>query len=856
MLGWAKRDPARYRTPGTIHDSGGRMAAASFGSIPLRYAWRSLRRAPVFTGTVVGTLALGVGAVTATFSIMNAVLLRPLPYPESDRLVSMGHPAPGLKIGDVGQSLGTYFTYRRLGTAFDETGLHTTTSLSIADPAGGASAERVSGGTITPSVLRVLRVTPLLGRGFTDDEGRRNAAAVVLLSEELWRRRFGADRSIVGRTVQVDGRETEVVGIMPSAFDFPNYRVQAWIPLLLNEAATEAGGFDQQGIARLKPSVTIAAAQRDAERAFARFPELYPILAADLGTKSIVEQAKMHPVIRSLRDEVVGPFAEVLWIIGATAALVLLVAGANVANLLLVRAEARQKELTVRTALGAGKGRVRAHFFAESLLLGMLGGAAGIVLAQAAVTLLTRYGPADIPRLNAVTIDAAALVFGFGAALLAAFAAAIVPIVRQGTTNLASVLRDAGRGGTVGKARQRTRGVLVAVQVALAVILLSGSGLLGRSILRLRDVRPGFDAAGLLTFRIDLPGNRYRTSGDMVRLYDQLVARLQALPGVTAAGVSTKLPLVLDGSNLNPITRADRPTAPDELPPLALLIRATDSYFRAMRIPLVAGRVYGSLTATQSPFEVLINRRLAQELWGDSTGTAALGQQLAMLTGTRYTVVGVVETVRDSSLSAPSTSQVFFPIVPASDSGADRNLLDLNGVAVVLRTSGDPAQHAAAARRIVADLDPSLPVFHLNTMEHVVGESYARLSFTLLILAVAAAATLLLGAVGLYGVVAYVVGLRTREIGVRIALGAQPGAVGRGIARQGIVLALVGAAVGLLAFLLLAQSLRAFLFEVAPTDPLTLAGVVTLLVVVAAGASWLPAVRAARISPVEAMRAD
>lgn len=832
------------------------MASAALGSLPIRYAWRSLRRAPVFTVTVVATLALGVGAVTAIFSIMNAVILRPLPYPESDRLVSMGHPAPGLKIGDVGQSRGTYLTYRRVGTAFAETGLYATTSLSIADPAGGASAERVESGWITPSVLRVLRVNPMLGRGFSDDEGRPNGPEAVLLSESLWRRRFGADPSIVGRTIQVDGRSSEVVGVMPESFDFPSYRTQAWVPIRLDEAATEAGGFDQSGIGRLKPSITIHAAQRDAERAFARFPELYPLLANDLSTKSIVEQAKLRPMIRSLRDEVVGPFADVLWVIGATAALVLLVACANVANLLLVRAEARQRELTVRTALGAGKGRVFAHFLAESLLLGLFGWAGGIALAQGAIELLVRYGPTELPRLNAVSIDGAALAFALGAAMVAAFAAAVLPIVRQGSTNVARVLREGGRGGMVGKARQRTRGALVAVQVALAVILLSGSGLLARSIVRLRAVRPGFDPSGLLTFRIDLPSSRYASGGVVVQLYEQLVTRLQALPGVTAAGLSTKLPMVVDGANFNPITRADRPSAPDELPPLGVLIRATDTYFKAMRIPLVAGRMYASFTPTQTPFEVLINRRAAQDLWGDSTGTSAIGQQLAMITGAKYTVVGVVETVRDSSLSGPATAQIFLPIVPASDSGVDNNLLGLNGVAVVVRSSADPALLAAAARRVVADLDPTLPVFRLNTMETVVGASYARLSFTLLILAVAAAATLLLGAVGLYGVVAYVVGLRTREIGVRIALGAQPGAVGRGIARQGIVLALIGAAVGLLIFSLIAQALRAFLFEVGPTDPLTLGGVVVVLVAVAAAASWLPAVRASRISPVEAMRAD
>jgi len=824
--------------------------------LPLAYAWRSLRRAPVFTTTATLTLALGVGAVTAIFSVVNAVLLRPLPYPDAERLVGVGHTAPAINVGEIGQSLGTYFTYQRVGTSFDAMGLWTVESISLSDPAGGSEPERVRAAALTPSVLPILRVAPLRGRPFTEEEGRPNGAAVALIAEDFWRRRFNADPGLVGRTVQVDGRSVEVIGIMPRTFRFPDARTNAWLPLQMDPATTDGGGFNWSGIARLKPGVSRDAALRDVERGLARVPEFYPNLAPGMPMAGVIQNAKIAPTVRALRDDVIGAFAPVLWVVAATAGLVMLVACANVANLLLVRAEGRQRELTVRAALGAGHGQVLAHFLGESVVLAVLGGGLGVLLAVAGVALLVRYGPTELPRIAEVSVDTTTLLFAIVAAVVASLIATLVPALRQGRVNLGAMLREGGRSGTSGRARQRSRSVLVAVQVALAMVLLAGSGLLARSVMRLREVRPGFDASQVLTFRVELPQATYSTSASVVRFHSDLRERLSALPGVRAVGASTKLPLLIEGSNLNPMSREDRPPGPDELPPVTTFIRATDTYFRTMAIPLVAGRTFSGMTEAQSPQEVVVSRKMAADLWGDSTGQRALGQRLKGLNGLSYTVIGVVETVLDSSLSAPPSTQLYFPVVPLAATGADRDIGSMSSLSVVIRTAGDPLALAPAVRRVVADLDRTLPVFNLQSMDAVMSQSYARLTFTLLVLAVAAGAALVLGAVGLYGVVAYVVTLRTKEIGVRIALGAQPRAVGRSVARQGVLLALGGAAVGLVAFTLLARTLRVFLFGVAPSDPITLLGVTLLLVTVAAAASWLPARRAARINPVEAMRMD
>jgi predicted permease len=499
----------------------------------------------------------------------------------------------------------------------------------------------------------------------------------------------------------------------------------------------------------------------------------------------------------------------------------------------------------MRAALDAGR-KVLAYFVSEAVLA-VLGGIAGIVLAVTGVALLVRRGPTDLPRLAEVSVDWAALGVGFLASVVASLLATLVPAWRQGHVNLGAMLREGGRSGTSGPARQRARAALVAVQVALAMVLAGSDSSPAACQLRRCD-------RGSTRRRSELqarpPRTTYRTSADVVRFDRELQERLSALPGVRAVGMTSKLPLLLDGSNVNPISREDRPAAADELPPLATFARVTDTYFRAMGIPLVSGRTFTGMTDAQSPLEVVVSRNMATEQVGDSTGAGAVGKRLKALNGTSYFIIGVVETVLDSSLSSPPSALVYFPVVPAADSGADSNIVSLSALSVVVRTTGDPLAMAPAVRRVVTELDRSLPVYNLRAMDEMVSQS-ARLTFMLMVLAVAAGTALILGAVGLYGVVAYVVTLRTKEIGVRIALGAQPRTVGRGVARQGVMLALGGAAVGLVAFTLLARTLRSFLYGVAPTDPLTLLGVTVLLVAVAAAASWIPARRAARINPVE-----
>jgi len=824
--------------------------------LPFTYAWRSLRRSPAFTIAASLTLALGVGATTAIFSVVNAVLIRPLPYSESDRLVGLWHSLPGIKLPQAGQSRGTYLTYKKLTTSFDEIGGYNTYAMSLSDAAKGAEPERITITEITPSLLPVLRASPRVGRNFSEAEGLPNSAEVVIISDDLWRRRFGADPAIVGQTIELDGKARQVVGIMPRTFHFPDSKVEAWLPMIMNVTGEYAGGFDFNGVGRLRRGVSMTSAAADVQRAMERVPEFYPNLAPGLTMAGIITNTKMRTEVHSLRDDIIGPFGDVLWIVAATAGLVLLVACANIANLLLVRAEGKQKELTVRAALGAGRGKVIGHFFAESGVLAFIGGLLGTALATVGVGLLVRYGPSELPRLTEVSVDATSLAFAVLVTVAASMLATLVPALRQGQVNLGAMLREGGRSGTAGRTRQQTRGLLVAAQVALAVVLLSSAGLLGRSVMQLQKVRPGFDATNVLTFRLDLPTANYNKPGAMTRFYEQLTTRLAALPGVRSVGLTSKLPLQLEGSNLNPIWREDRPLPPDALPPVVTFERANSGYFQAMGIRLVAGRSFTSMTDAQSVFEVLVSRNLAMNLWEDSTGQGVVGRRVKLLTGTFYTVVGVVETVRDTSLAAPPTAQVYFPIVPAADSGADNDVMSLGALSVVVRSSSDPSSLAPALRREVFALDPALPIFNLRNMEDVVSRSFARTSFTLLVLGVAAGVALLLGAIGLYGVIAYVVSLRTKEIGVRIAIGARPAEVGRLVARQGVFLALGGVVVGLAVFLLLARSLRVFLFEVTPADPATMAGVSFLLVLVAAAASWVPARRAARVDPVEAMRAE
>jgi len=669
----------------------------------------------------------------------------------------------------------------------------------------------------------------------------------------MWRTRFGAERSVIGRTLDVNGKSRQIVGVMPATFRFPLATTQIWLPLALDPNTPYSEGFNYDGVARLKPGVTIEAARNDFAAILKRLPELYPSFVPGVTTKMLMDQAKPVAVLIPMRKDVTGDIAGTLWMIAAAAGLVLLVACANVANLILVRADSRQRELAVREALGAGRARVLGHFLAESAVLALGAGAIGLGVATLAVRALVRAGPANLPRLSEVSIGATEVAFAVLVSGFIALVCSIIPALRIGRVQLGNALREGGRGGTTGRARQRVRGALVAAQIALALVVLAGSGLLVRTFQRLNAVKPGFDAEHVTTLWVAAPRARYKTDTTLVRFYSQLTAAVARLPGAQSVGLSSRLPLVRHGMNQNPFYVEGDVSSASKIPQLQIFTTIDGGYFRTMGIPLLAGRNFGSLE-TQPENEAIVSQRTAEHFFKDSTGATALGKRFRPLpTGPWYTVIGVVGNARDTALTAVPSHTVYFAQVVPRDTllGQTRSTM-----ALVVRSAGDPAAIIPAVRSALREIDPTLPTFDVQPMTTVVRASMARLQFVIVILGSAAVVALLLGAVGLYGVMAYLVTLRTRELGVRIALGAQPRAVAAMMTRQGLVLTAAGVAGGLILFALVARFLRAFLFGVAPSDPLTLLAASVTLVVVASLASWIPARRASRVNPVEALRAE
>ena len=830
-------------------------------ALPLRHAWRSLRRTPAFTVTATLTLVIGIGATVAIFAVVNGVLLRALPYGNPERLVGVWFDLPPIGLMHAQQTQTTYYTIQRLARTIDGIGLYQESSANVADPGGTAEPQRLTTARMTATLLPVLRVSPLLGRNFTAEEdaparsvvGGGDPANVVLISEGLWRTRFGADVGIVGRTIEVNGAARTIIGVLPSRFRFPTAATELWLPLGLDPLNKYPGGFNYNAIARLKPGVTVGVAERDFAAALTRFVELYPTFAPGVTTQMLMDQAKPQPRVVLMREDVTGGIARTLWLVAAAAGLVLLVACANVSNLILVRADARQRELAVREALGAGRVRILGHFLAESAMIAAVAGAAGLWLATVAVRLFVRSGPQDIPRLSELRMDWEAVAFAAALTVFVALFCSVAPALRVGRANLSDALREGGRGGTTGRARQRVRGALVAAQIAVALVVLASSGLLVRTFQILHAVQPGFDPRHVATFWMSPSSARHPGPTGITRFYADLERRVREVPGVTAFGLASRVPLEPYGMDQNPLYPKDDASYATKIPPLQLFTMVSGGYFGAMRIPLVAGRTFEGLDA-QRDGEAIVSLRTAIFFWKDSTGIAALGKQFRMLPGAPLTtVVGVVGDARDTALAAPASPTVYLPEVASKDSLFSSIARTM---ALVVRTSGDPAAITARIRAAVRELDPSLPLFDVKPMASTLAASTAQLSFTILILGAAAAVTLALGAIGLYGVMAYVVTLRHREMGVRIALGAQPGAVAAMLTRQGMALTIVGILGGIGLFALVARFLRAFLFGVTPLDPVTLVGAAVLLAAIAALASWIPARRAAHADPAVALRAE
>ena len=814
--------------------------------ISLRHALRSLKRTPVFTVAVILTLVLGVGSVAAMFAIAYGVLLAPLEYGHPDRLISIGLQTPELR--RIQQSPAVYFTYKRFARRLDDIGFYRTGNANIWTADGGEAPERVTATWVTASTIRMLQVTPILGRSFNDDEDRPNSPTVAIISESVWRARFNGARDVIGKTLYVNSVAREIVGVMPERFAFPAADTRLWLPARIDPSSTVVGDFSYSAVARLAPNVTPTDAQRELAYVLPRVAESFPRLESGTSTADWLDQAHPEPVVVPLRDEVTSGIARTLWMLAAAAGLVLLVAWANVANLMLIRADGRQLELAVREALGASRLRIVTHFLGESLVLSTTAGALALLAAWGAVRALVAFGPADVPRLAELGVGLTTVGFIAVVAIVGAIICAGVPAVRVRRGSLSISLRDGGRSQTAGKTRQRLRAMIAALQIAVALVVSAGSALLLRTFHRLHEERPGFDATNVMTMWTQLPFARYGDSAS-VSFYARLTELVGQLPTVRAAGLTMRLPLGA-GETREQSFRIEGDGRTLSLPTNAI----DDGYFSAMKIPVLAGRGFQRL-GLQRDGDVVISRHAAATIFGDPTGSAAVGRQLASVpSGPTYTIIGVVGDVRDHDLGTAPSPMVYVPQVvpidPRAEPGARRTM------ALVIRTSGPPTAIVSAVRRLVRDLDPTVPIFNVETMADVVRASTARLSLTLTLMAAAAAITLALGTIGLYGVMAYMVALRTREFGVRVALGAEPRQLARAVAMRGFTVIATGVTAGFGLYAIAAPFLRAFLYGVTPGDPVTLGAVALALVGTASLASWLPARRAAQVDPAEALRAE
>ncbi len=803
----------------------------------LQLATRALGRRPGFTSVATFTLALGIGATVAIFTVVHAVLIRPLPYPDSKALVSVNHHAPGLDLPELTNSPGTVGLYRTQSRSFSGFAVYGTESRNLLV---GDRADRVQVTAASPELLDVLRVRPALGRPFNQEDAAEGANPVAILTWPAWSSRFGADPGILGRSIEMDGETLEVVGVMPQGFAFPTPEPIALVPAYVDPDG-EFGQFGLRSLARLAPSVSVDAARQEVTELQARIPELFPDIDA-----AFLEQAGWNASVERYQDRIVGDVRSALWIVLGTVGFLLLIACANVANLFLVRAEARHKELAVRAALGAGRARLAGGYLSESVLLGLAGGVLGMGLAALGVSALVANGPAELPRLHEVRLDGTVIAFGATISLLAGLTFGVLPILRYLSGSFARVLRDGGRGTTAGRERHRTRNALVTVQLALALVLLMGSGLMLRSFAELRAVDPGIDADGVLT--VALSTGDAQDDATRAAFYQQVVEGVAALPGVTGAGAATSVPVLPESTNGSSFDIESRPREDSELPPVAMYDAVAPGYFETMGIPIKAGRSVERADHEEGRPVLWVSESFAATFLDGS----ALGERVRFSDHEPWLeIVGVVGDVRNFGLREDIRPVAYFPM---RVEGISRQ--DLARMIVVARTAGDPAALAPSLRRVVTGIDPRVPLTDTRTMKEVVSASMAETSFTMTLLGIAAGVALLLGAVGIYGVIAYVVSQRTREIGVRMALGARSGDVQGMVVRQGLRVTVLGVALGMIGAFALTRVMATLLFGVSATDPVTFGLVPLVLATVALLASYLPARRASHIDPTEALRAE
>jgi predicted permease len=819
----------------------------------VRHLVRMLRMNPAFAVTAILTLALGIGATTAIFSVVNGVLIKPLAYPEPDAVVRVGHSAlfRTVRTGNfpfAPQWLGTYAEHNQ---TFHELGMW---RPGVAAVTGLGNPEQANTLLVTQGFLPALGIQPALGRWFSRTDDQPGTRETVMLSRGYWQSRFGGDLGVVGRVITIDFRPREVIGVMPARFSFagflfPGPSADLILPLQLNLAEPVLADWGYAALARLKPGVSVAQANADVAR-------MLPIFTRKYGGTGVNSLDSLHllPAVRPLKEDVVGDVGGVLWVLLGGIGIVLLIACANVANLLLVRAEGRGQEFAVRAALGAGWGRIARALVVESLTLSVAGALIGIGLAYGGLQILLAYGPANLPRLNEITIDAPVLAFATATSIVSGLLFALVPIAKligsRFASNLPEFLRGGGRWASAGRSQHRSQNTLVVVQVALALVLLVSSGLMIRTFQNMRSVQPGFrDPATIQTFRITIGPTQVPEPERVTQLQTDILRRLETIPGVTSAAFVSNVPMDLSTQAIAPAEGRDYG---NQLPIPRTIKLISPGLFRTLGTPLVAGRDLTWVEIYEQRNVTLVSEGLAREEW--SSAAAAIGKRMHVgISGPWQEVVGVVADIYDDGADKKAAAIVYWPArlqqfmtgpptVPRS-------------VAFAIRSSRTSTESFIRdIRQAVAAVNPDLPIAQVRPLREVYDQSMARTSLTLVMLGIAGAMALLLGIVGIYGVLAYAVAQRRREVGIRLALGAEPREVKRMFVHRGMRLSGVGIVLGAAAAAGLTRSMSSLLFGVTPVDAATFAAAAGVLVVAALAASYIPARRAAAVDPVETLR--
>lgn len=818
-------------------------------STQLRQIVRRLWRAPLFTVITLITLAAGIGANIAVFSVVEGVLLKPLPYPHPETLVGVWHTAPGLNLDEVNMAPSNYFIYREQNRTFEDVGIYQGDSVSVT---GEGNPEQVQALDVTDGVLPILGLKPVLGRWFNRLDDSPSGPDTAMLSYDYWRNRFGADQSVIGRTIRVDGKARQVVGVMPREFRFLDWEQPSlFLPLRLDRNKTMLGQFSYDGVARLRPGVTLQDANADVARMWPIVLNSFP--APPGFSIDLFRKAQIGSNVRPLSQDVIGDVGKLLWVLMGSIGVVLLIACANVANLLMVRAEGRHQELAICAALGASPWRIAKQFLLESAVLGVLGSALGLFLAWGALRLLIALGPAGLPRLHDIGIDLYVLVFTLGVALFCSLLFGSIPALRYAGTRVGTGLRES-RTTSQGRQRHRTRNTLVVIQVSLAFVLLICSGLMIRTFGALIHVDAGYDrAAKIQTIRLGIPEAGIPKDDDVLRVQQAIAQKIGAVPGVESVSFGGSVPL--DGNGWHdPVYAQDRDYAGNAMPPLREFVFGAPGFLKTLGIPLVAGRDFTWDEAFQKLPVGIVSENFAREYWGSPAN--ALGKHIRVSTKDDWReIVGVIGDVHDDGMGKDAPTVAYWPTLLSHFEGGMFTVRRF--VVFAIRTPQAGSESLMKdVRQAVWSVDANLPLTDIHTQDYYYQKSISRTSFTLVMLGIAAAIALLLGIVGLYGVIAYSASQRTREIGIRIALGAQRNTITTMFVRQGLVLAGSGIVCGLLLAFAATRILKSLLFHVSPVDPVTYGLACIALCGAASLASYLPSRRTAAVNPVEALRAE